>query len=701
MNTDNPRSTCRNCGRWLVGPLLLLIAVLPGSIPAFAADDAVTQNAGQTPASSAAEELLLFFEEEELYIATRRSTPVRKAPAIATVVNADQIRLMGARNLIDVLERIPGFGITRTYYSTYEIEIRGLKSTRNSKIKLMSDGHTLFIPPIGEAAWGFENLSLEYVDRIEVIRGPGSALYGANAFSGIINIVTKKGSDVDGTVATVGAGSFGTERISLMHGKKYGGLDVLASVTYLNTDGADEFVRSDAIGQSGRADDWAESWDATLRLDWNDFVLNTKYLQRRNGPFIGVTNVLTDESLLETEQYFADLSFKRQLNDQWTVKARAYYDYSRLEFNWELFPEGFAFAPLPQFTFADGVKGTPTGKGRTYGFELGADYKLAENNVITAGAVYEKVKQYDVEHHANFNPLTSENLGSFQDISSWGNWNIDTKRERTALYIQDEWKILNNASLTAGVRYDHYSDVGNATSPRIGLVWNVSDNAGIKMLYGEAFRVPNFEELHSINNPVAVGNPALDPEKIKTYEVALGFRPHQKAAVNVTFFYNKFTDRIELDQSLIIPRFRNAGEATIYGVESEIQYFIGKNRIYANHTWQRPEDDEQETRIPDVPSHRVNLGLDWKAGKYFSGNINVLYVGKRPRAENDPRDDLDAYETVNANVIIKNFFKTFEIRCSAYNLFDKTYAYPAPAGTLKDDYPAAGASYFIEVRYTF
>jgi len=633
--------------------------------------------------------------------ATRRPTPIRKAPAIATVITAKEIRNMGARNLIDVLERIPGFGITRTNYSVYSIEIRGLKSTRNSKVKLMVDGHTLYLPSIGDPAWGFEAISLDNVERIEVIRGPGSALYGANAFTGIINVVTKSGSDLDGSAITLGAGSFGTEKINIMHGKEYGNTNILTSITYTDTDGANEIVESDGIGQSGRADDWAENLDATMKIEWNDFTFNTKYLTRRNGPYVGVTDVLNDESLLETDQFFADLSFVRQLNDQLTVNARGYFDYTRFEFNWEIFPEGHSFAPLPAFTYPDGVLGTPSAKGKTYGFELGTDYRILENNTLTVGAVYERVEQYDVTHHANFNPVTFENLGSFQDITSWGNWNQEATREIKALYLQDEWEILDTLTLTAGVRYDDYSDFGATTSPRIGVVWNISTDAELKLLYGEAFRAPNFEEQYSINNPVAIGNPSLKPEKIKTYEIALGYRPLQRTAINITAFHNKFTDRIELDQSLAIPQYHNAGEATIHGIESEVQYLLEKYRIYANHTWQRPKDKTRDTRIADVPSYRANIGVDWETGRYLSGNVHLLHVGKRPRAAGDTRNDLKEYTTVNANVIIKTLAEGLEIMTSVYNLFDEKYAYPAPAGTLSKDYPADGVSFFVEAQYEF
>jgi iron complex outermembrane receptor protein len=210
-----------------------------------------------------------------------------------------------------------------------------------------------------------------------------------------------------------------------------------------------------------------------------------------------------------SDQFFADLSYSKAISDQWNINARAYYDYADVTFEWQIFPPGFAFSPLPEHFFPDGVYGTPGFKNQVYGVEVGSDYALTDTNTLTVGALYEYSKQYDITHKTNFDPNTYFNLGSYQDISSWGNWNIPADRTNTAAYVQDEWRILDNLSLTTGIRYDHYDDVGSSTNPRIGLVWEVVKNVDLKLLYGEAFRIPTFDELYSINNPASVGNPDL------------------------------------------------------------------------------------------------------------------------------------------------------------------------------------------------
>jgi outer membrane receptor protein involved in Fe transport len=683
--------------RFLFVSLTLLLILFFSNL--VAANETSGQTTMDTLLAMSLEELI----EVEISIATRSPLPVQKAPAIATVVTAKDIRVMGARTLLDVLERIPGIGVTRNHYSVYSIEIRGVKAIRQNKIKFMVDGHTVNMPTVGEPFWVFEDIALEQVERVEVIRGPGSALYGANAFTGIINIVTMKGNDINGTQVSVGGGSFDTGRANILYGKQYGTVDVLASLAYTTTEGAQLDVESDALGRSGITDDWARTLNGTFKVSWEGLVLNTMYTSRENGPYIGVTNVVNDDSELMSDQFFADLSYSRALNDQWNMNARAYYDYADVTFKWQLFPPGMALSPAPFHFYPNGVYGSPGFKNQIYGTEIGSDYALTDTNTLTVGAVYEYSKQYDISHHTNFDPITFVNLGAYQDISSWGNWNIPEDRTNIAVYLQDEWAIIDNLSLTAGLRYDHYDDVGDSTNPRIGLVWEMLKDVDLKLLYGEAFRIPTFDELYSINNPASVGNPDLEPEEMTTYEISLGYNPNKGSGVTATGFYNKFTDKIDLVPTGIpgMLEFQNTDDATIYGLELEAKHRFKDVELYGNYFWNHPESDVTGEPLPDVPSYRWNLGLNFWTADWGKGNLHVLHVGDRPRAEGDLRDDLDAYTTVNVNFIVMNFFETMELRASLFNLFDEDYSYPAPPFTLANDYPAPGRSIFLEVRYTF
>jgi len=309
-----------------------------------------------------AEDLLLFFEVEELVIATRHKIPVKKAPAIATVITAKEIRNMGARNLLDILRKVPGIGVSIHDMSAYDaVEIRGIKTSTSEKILFMVDGHSVNNIVTGDSLKTFIYLSADAIKRVEVIRGPGSALYGANAFVGVINVVTKKAEDINGLQVTAGAGSFNTQHYNLIFGHKENELKISGYLDYLDTDGQSRFIEEDAIGNSGKTDDNQEKPEMGLYIEYKNITLKGGYLKNNGGPYIGAGLALNDESVQKWEQYYIDIAYSDDITDKTDITARLYGDFARHNPYWEIYPEGY------MGIYTDGLIGNPSGKERTLG----------------------------------------------------------------------------------------------------------------------------------------------------------------------------------------------------------------------------------------------------------------------------------------------------------------------------------------------
>ncbi|MBI4745917.1 MAG: TonB-dependent receptor [Deltaproteobacteria bacterium] len=626
--------------------------------------------------------MLLFFEEKELIVtATKHTQTLQDAPAIASVITADEIRQMGARDLMDVLKRIPGFGVTKGYYGKEEIEVRGLKTTNSEKVKLLIDGHSVNDNLSGGAMWGFDSLTLDNVKRIEIIRGPGSALYGSNAFSAVINVITKDGKDIDGAIVTGDLGNFDTQKANLQAGKRYNDLETAFALDYYHTDGARLMIDKDLMGNSGYTKDFEDKIDGSLKATWNDLTFSSKYIKRSRGVYLGASYVINDESENNTEQFFVELSYKHSFSDETKLIAKLYYDQLNWKTLWELYPEGTP-------GFPDGMLGEPSVNEHTYGGELQLDQELFKDNTFTLGAIAEKRGQ-KVGHLANFDPVTFSPLPStaLQDVVSW---NKGTSRDIFAAYAQDIWNLQKDLSLTLGLRNDQYSDFGGAANPRGALVWKFKDNWDMKLLYGEAFRAPSFEELYNINNPVVLGNEDLKAEKMKTYEASLGFTSNHHYTSRLSYFNNVFTDNIRLVEQTTAGtyKFENFGGANIQGIEYEMKREFDKDAYYyINYTWQDAKDKDTNQRIQDVPMHKGNIGGNIKLFMYLYANANVFVSGERTRAAGDTRDPLPAYALVDLTLIAKDFYKGLELRGMVHNLLDKQYSDPAPAGTLTNDFP--------------
>lgn len=652
--------------------------------------------------SATMQELLFFYEEKDLVVATRRATTLRKAPAIASIVTADEIKNMGARNLMDVLKMIPGIGISINEFGRYMFEVRGIRTATSEKILVMIDGHRLNESYTGSALANIYNdLAVENIKQVEVIRGPGSALYGANAFAAVINVVTKNADDTDGIEISAAGGTFDTKKTNFLGGKSFGDFQVSGALNYLNTNGPDPLIEKDRFaGRSytttpGRADMHLEKSDAFLKVSYGDITFKGQYVSKNRGAYIGNASALTDENFIHFKNFWGELSYAKSLTDALSSSVRLYFDQFEQDAKVELFPEGYPGYP-------DGVVGQPLLKNRTLGAEIQFEYELFSGNNLTVGGLYENIKQFDVKHFTNFHPVTIAPLGSFQEITSWGNFNKDAKREVLAVFIQDEWGLRDNLNITAGLRYDHYSDFGDTFNPRAGIVWEFMRNAELKLLFGQAFRAPNFVELYNANNPTVIGNPRLKPEKIKTYEAGVGYRFSKSFRTNLNYFFSKIEDLIVRDASTSPAQYANKGGAEVHGVEFELtgNYTVA-NYWKLSYIYQEPKDSDTKQRLHSVPSQRAAASVNCGLSKYINSHVDILWMGPRPRASGDTRTKMPSYTTVDLALIAKEFYRNLEIKGTVHNLFDNRYKDPDSSGLVSSDFPRPGIEATIGVTYKF
>jgi len=270
--------------------------------------------------------------------------------------------------------------------------------------------------------------------------------------------------------------------------------------------------------------------------------------------------------------------------------------------------------------------------------------------------------------------------------------------------IQDEWAFAKGWELTAGVRYDDYSDFGSAVSPRVALVWNTTMDLVTKLLYGRAFRPPTFSEIHNQSNPVTLGNVHLDPETIDTYEVAFDFRPHQDLRLGLNLFeyrINGLIDYVADPLPATTKTAQNAHDQTGRGYEVEADWLAAAGlRLRANFSYQRATYDDTGAVVPDVPAMKFYANAHWKFMPYWSLDGQYFWVGDRHRAAGDIRPQVGAYDLVNLTLRRMNIAKHFDFALAVRNLFDSDAREPGPL-SIPNDYPMEGRSYWAEVRCNF
>ncbi|MCP5004419.1 MAG: TonB-dependent receptor [Planctomycetes bacterium] len=666
----------------------------------------------QVPGGGELDDLFAIFSEEEIVIsALKRPQTVSKSPAIMSVVTARQIKQMGFRTLTDVLKTVPGFDISMDRTGEKEISARGFLAINSEKVKVMIDGHSINDPLSGGASNNFSDLVVENAKRIEIIRGPGSALHGQNAFHAVVNVITKDTEDIDGFQWTLSGGSFDTQNYNMLFGKEIGEIKISGFFDYFDTEGFSEMVEQDFLFPNsfskspGRSQNEKEKTDLNLKIGYGNLEIKGKYMKKRREAYIGIAEALNDKTELKDTYLFGELSYMYQLGEKIKILPRVYYDQYNYDPFFEQRPSGYTITVPPpigpfNIVYPNGLGGQLRLKERTIGFENQINYHVFDGNELTLGVQYEWIHQHDIKSSFNFVPNTIPPQGhtSLVDYTDTLPFTRRVTRQIWSLYLQDEWNITDDIDLTVGVRHDHFTRFGGTTNPRVGLVWRFMEDAHMKLLFATAYRAPNFNELFLTNNTVVTGDPSLDPEKINTFEVGLGYSFTKHIRGNINYFYNRMRDTIVVKNG----KYQNSGGVRIMGVEVELKAEFGNNNYaYANYTFQNSEETRSRNRTPNVPIHKANFGANIELTKYVNANLHAFISGPRPRENGDTRADLPSHTVVDMTLIGENFMDNVEIRGSVLNLFDKGYDDPSPINTVPTDYPQSERSINVELRVSF
>ena len=654
------------------------------------------------------EELALAYGDKSFVtIASGIRQPVSRAPSVASVVTAEDIAAIGAADLDEVLETVPGVHVSRApivYNPIYTI--RGISTQYNPQVLMLVNG----IPSTGVFAgnrsqiWG--GMPVENIARIEVIRGPGSALYGADAFSGVINIITKTAADIKGTELGVRAGSFNSRDAWVQHGGAWGGFDVAAYLRVGATDGQREIIGRDAataLGTSlapGPVNLGRDAIDARLDLAREKWRLRAGYQQRDNvGNGAGVASALDPKGGNFGERVSADLTwqdanFGRDLD----VTAQASYLNITERSDLTLYPPG-------SFGFPDGVIGNPDKWERHLRLNLSAFYTGFQSHKLRFGAGTQDDDLYRTRETKNFSTPAHGvlfPLGSVVDVSDSAPFLRPHSRRVNHVYVQDEWALARDWYLTAGVRHDRYSDFGGTTNPRLALVWETAYNLTSKLLYGRAFRPPSFSELYNINNPVGVGNPNLKPETNESVELAFAWQPASTLQTSLNLFRYRMKDILRFVQNPDATiTAQNAGEQTGQGLEVELAWEASASlRLSGNYAQQRSIDVATDRDAGNAPRHHVYARADWRFMPAWTLNAQLNYVADRKREPSDTRPAIADYHTVDLTLRNKKRSGDWDFAFTVRNLFNADAREPSPApGLIPNDLPLAPREWRFELRH--
>ncbi|MBY0578615.1 MAG: TonB-dependent receptor [Burkholderiales bacterium] len=657
---------------------------------------------GTAAAQSSEEDLLLAYgDKSNISIATGSSQPITRAPSAATVITSRDIEAMGATDLDQVLESVPGVHVSMQHVAMNPIySFRGIYTKENPQVLMLVNGI-----PITNVFWGdrsqvWGGMPLENVARIEVIRGPGSALYGADAFSGVINVITKDANDVHGTEYGLRAGSFNSRDAWIQHGGKLGTLDAAFYLRAGNTDGSQAILQKDAIGVSGPLSTARKAIDARADLSKGAWRFRAAYQKREIGIGAGLGGALDPNSRGQASRLYLDLNYD-QANwaKNWDVSGVASYYNIREHGNpaYTLVPAGVIPA------FPNGMIGNPGHSEQHPHSSISAFYTGFENHRVRIGTGFEVADLYATTSQQNFTATFAPNGVPPVMMDVTGNpaviYEMPHKRTVKYAFAQDEWSLAKDWALTAGVRHDSYSDFGGTTNPRFALVWDAAWNVVVKAMHGTAFRAPSFSELYSINNPVTVGNPNIKPETITTDELAFSWQQTAKLKSNLNLFHYRM-------RNIILPvaataNYQNAGGQTGRGLEwEEIFDATGSLRLTGNYSWQHSIDNASGQDAGMAPHRHLFARSDWRFAPLWQLGATVNYVAGRMREPGDTRPLIPDYTTVGLTLRREKFADNWDARASVTNLFNSNALEPTfKSAGMYSDLPLPGRALYFQIQH--
>ncbi|MEO1280130.1 MAG: TonB-dependent receptor [Pseudomonadota bacterium] len=647
-------------------------------------------------------------------LATGYEKSERLAPAVVNTITREQIEALGAITVDEVLDRVAGVVVEKNRVGDPIFVFRGIYNELNPQVLVMVDGI-----PIGEPVNGGRSIAWRplvfNIEKIEIVRGPGSAIFGADAFAGVINVITKTRAKTNANEIGAFGGTFGTFGGHAIATRNIGGWKFSGSLEGYRTNGNADIIPSDAqsvfdalagVSSSfapGPINETESSIAGRLNVDTGGAVSADFWLQSffNNGQTFGSIFVLDPIGERNVITGGAALRYKKSIND-YLVEGKLSTTVNDVGLTQLFAPQGAA-TPAPPFLF-------PFNAINRFGYTTSdtrgdlAALKQFKRHTIRAGAGFAHQRAFNVNEQRNFAltpfgfvPATD---GSLLRVEGLGQTPTAGGNTRTIGYVslQDEWQVNEALTLTVGARFDQYFDDGGnegTVNPRASLVWAPNLSTTVKLLYGSAFRAPTFiEAFANAEGIVAVGNPDLDPEMIDTIEISINHQFSDRFEGKVAAYrITTENEIVVVDPPDLPPTFANVDGREGYGVEIEgIARPTNWLQIDANYAFQTAEHESDGSRVANVPRHIAFVDVGLKPTQQVDANVIVRYVGDRARTPFDPRPALDGYVRTDFTIAYTTRrWSNVKFMFVARNLFDNDLFSPTADGVFAPgDFPLEG-----------
>lgn len=622
-------------------------------------------------------------------ISTKTKLNILNSPSVVSVLHGDALKKIGVYTLFDALATVPGIETSMGIGGGKQINMRGNKSIVTDKVKFMIDGVS-FNTQLSGANFFALNMPIENIERIEIIRGPASALYGSYAHIGVINVITKQATQSKNTLFVHGSDQGLLSGGFTQHFNKQK-LQVALSGSYTKNQKQRAYTNYNYPPLQAKTFQSYEDFDDInlgALLTYDDVSFTTRYivLESQNYYGYGTWPIAQDPKKITHTSWSNELVYIPQITNALTGDFKVgYKEYSmsgksRLQ-------------PLSLFTPYKDLIGDGDYKEVTLYTDLSLNYTTQAHDIVF-GAYISDIKVLHSTYYVNGTPELPPASEETTIAIPGGGLKNNIKRDHFALYGSDIYTFAPRFSLSTALRYDNYSDVDDALSPRIALLFVKDDTQSYKLMYQSSFRVPTFVELYGTQVPF-IGDEKLSSEKIDTFEFAYRYQRDYESWIDCNIYYSLLKDFIYRDATYHL---KNGNNTTSYGFEVEGKYPLTPSiTMQANYSYTHMQDNVTDKSVPFISEHLANMMLYWQINSAWHAGTHIHYTGENNREEGDLRDPIKAVTTFDQTFTYT--YKDINLQLSVKNLFDADVIYPAPKDGYLDDIARDGRSFWLSAEF--
>ncbi len=622
-------------------------------------------------------EQLMEMRIDSVYGASKHDQRVTHAPSSITVITANEIEKFGHRTLNDVLQSVRGLYVSDDRNYTY-LGVRGFHrpTDYNTRVLVLIDGHRINDNIYDSGVTGREGMvDVELIERVEVIRGPSSSIYGSSAFLGVINVVTKDGSHLDGLEVSGEAGSLNTYKSRLTYGGSAdNGAQWLLSTSYFSSEGREslyfpEFDQRISEDPRARGDgialnlDGEEAKNFFTSLSYGGWSASIFFVERdKDVPTASFETLFNDpREWTHDQRSYLDLSYKGAINDTLSFQVRGFYDRYRYS---GAYPYDYALPGDPP----EEVVSRDRGFGEWFGTEWQLTSQVGAHRFMIGGEYRESLR---------------EHLAMYDDVIPRGYyWSDDRTSNTLGLFAQGEIALTQKLMLNGGLRFDQFSTNSvDTVNPRLAMIYHPSARSAFKAVYGQAFRAPNpFEAYYSEEQR---NRPPLKAETIDTYELVYERYIGTQYRISASAYNYKIDGLIaQAATEDGTTYFDNLDDVSAKGVELEAEgKFESGALVRGSYALQRARDDSTRQELSSSPRHLAKLNLSVPLfNEAFTTSVELQYHGSVKTLDGE---DVDDFWTTNLTLFTKRFSKGLEVSMSIYNALDATYGFPGSEDHLQ------------------